>query len=571
MSGTELSRRKFLVGLGGAGGLGLLMACRPTPSAPASSGPPATVAPIVPVQATPPPIVAAPTTVPASTAAASTGAAPKRGGQATILQTNDFVSMDPIFASGPTAASVYDWLLTWRQSPDGTYGVQPHLARSFETFPTKIVFHLRDGVKFHDGSDLNADVVVWNVKRMVQNPKSFAKNLLSAVDDKEPAVALDPMTVQVNLTRPSAAVLSSLSDAASNGGGTTAIVSKKAADDNGEDWLKLNPVGTGPFRFVSFASGNKLEVRRNENYWRTGADGKPLPYLDGVTYRVIIEATTQFNEMRAGTSDYVQNILGRDVPAAKQIAHARYIESPFIGNKRQYFFNSLKPPFQDNLALRQAIHHAVDRDAIAKAVGGGFGFGLPYEFVPGAIGYDTSVPTYEFNLDKAKQLIQQAGVSTPLEVRMTVHSREQDVQQAQMIQQMVDKIGVKLNLDVVERVAWGEKVRIQNDFQMASRQSGVAVDPTDDLLVTWAEGGNSAYHRAKVPGLIDTLHQADSEYDQAKRQALFVQAQKLMYDSAWFGYIWFEPGNFVVHKRIQGFPAAWGSLRESEWWIDTSS
>jgi peptide/nickel transport system substrate-binding protein len=570
MSGTELSRRKFLVGLGGAGGLGLLMACRATPSAPATSGPPATVAPIVPVQATPPPVVAAPTTAPAPTAAANASATPKRGGQATILQTNDFVSMDPIFASGPTAAPVYDWLLTWRQNPDGTYGVQPHLAKSFETFPNKIVFHLRDGVKFHDGSDLTADVVVWNVNRMVQNPKSFAKNLLSAVDAKEPAVALDPMTVQVNLTRPSAAVLSSLSDASSNGGGTTAIVSKKAADDNGEDWLKLNPVGTGPFRFVSFASGNKLEVRRNENYWRMGADSKPLPYLDGITYRVIIEATTQFNEMRAGTSDYVQNILGRDVPAAKQIAHARYIESPFIGNKRQYFFNSLKPPFQDNLPLRQAIHHAVDRDAIAKAVGGGFGFGLPYEFVPGAIGYDTAVPMYEFNLDKAKQLIQQSGVSTPLEVRMTVHSREQDVQQAQMIQQMVDKIGVKLNLDVVERVAWGEKVRIQNDFQMASRQSGVAVDPTDDLLVTWAEGGNSAYHRAKVPGLIDTLHQADSEYDQAKRQALFVQAQKLMYDSAWFGYIWFEPGNFLVHKRIQGFPAAWGSLRESEWWINES-
>ncbi len=106
---------------------------------------------------------------------------------------------------------------------------------------------------------------------------------------------------------------------------------------------------------------------------------------------------------------------------------------------------------------------------------------------------------------------------------------------------------------------------------MASRQSGAAIDPTDDLLVMWAEGGNSAYHRAKVPGLIDTLHQADAEYDQAKRQALFVQAQKLMYDSAWFGYIWFEPGNFLVHKRIQGFPAAWGPLRESEWWINDTS
>jgi peptide/nickel transport system substrate-binding protein len=550
--------------LGGAGSLGLLIACRPAAPAPTTSGgPPATVAPVVPIQATPPPVVTAAASAP--TASASV----KRGGQATILQTNDFVSMDPIHASGPTAAACYDWLLAWRPGADGTYGVQPSLARSWETSPDKIVFHLRDGVKFHDGSALTADVVAWNLNRMVQNPKSFARNYLSAVDDKNPSTVIDPLTVQVNLTRPSAAVLANLSDSAPQGN-NTAIVSKKAADTNGEDWLALNPVGTGPFQFVSFASGDKLVVRRNENYWRMGSDGKPLPYLDGITYRVIVEATTQFNEMRSGTSDFVMNILGRDVPAAKQITHAQYSESPFSGNKRQYFFNSLKPPFQENLNLRQAIHYAVDREAIAKAVGGGFGFALPYEFVPGAIGYDAAIPYYEFNLDKAKQKLQESGASTPLEIRFTVHNREQDVQQAQMLQQMVDKIGVKLDLDVVERVAWGEKVRIQNDFQMASRQSGVAVDPTDDLLVTWAEGGNSAYHRAHVPGLIDTLHQADAEYDSAKRQQLFGQAQKLMYESAWFGYIWFEPGNFLVHKRIRGFPATWGSLREAEWWIDSA-
>jgi peptide/nickel transport system substrate-binding protein len=558
------SRRSALriIGLGGL--TGLLIACRPTAPSSSAGSAPATVAPIVPQQATPPPVVAPTAAAPTPTGAAN--ASIKRSGQATILQTNDFVSMDPIYASGPTAAACYDNLLAWRPGANGTYGVQPSLATAWETSADKIVFHLRNGVKFHDGSDLTADVVAWNLTRMVQNPKSFATNYLSAVDASNPATVVDPLTVQLNLTRASAAVLANLSDAAAQGNNTM-IVSKKAVEDNGEAWLALNPVGTGPFKFVSFASGDKLVVQRNDNYWRTGADGKPLPYLDGITYRVIIEATTQFNELRAGTSDFAMNILGRDVPAAKQIAQATYTESPFSGNKRQYFFNSLKPPFQDNLNLRQAIHYAIDRDAIAKAVGGGFGFALPYEFVPGAIGYDPNVPFYEFNLDKAKQKLQDSGVSTPLEVRFTVHNREQDVQQAQIIQQMVAKLGITLNLDVVERVAWGEKVRIQNDFQMASRQSGVAVDPTDDLLVTWAEGGNSAYHRAHVPGLIDTLHQADAEYDAAKRQDLFVQAQKLMYESAWFGYLWFEPGNFLVNKRIQGFPATWGSLREAEWWL----
>jgi ABC-type transport system substrate-binding protein len=309
-------------------------------------------------------------------------------------------------------------------------------------------------------------------------------------------------------------------------------------------------------------------VTKNESYWQIGTDGKPLPYVDGATYRVIIEATTQFNEMRAGTADYMTNVPGRNVDAAKQIASARYIESPYGGIKLQFFFNAIKPPFKDNLKLRQAVEHAIDRDAIAKALGQGIGIPLPYEFVPGAIGYDKTVPYYEFDLDKAKALLKDSGVTLPLTVRLTAHNRELDSQQAQLIQAMLDKIGVKVNLDIVERVAWGDKVRINNDFEMATRQSGVMVDPTNDLLVTWAEGGNSAYSRAKVPGLIDTLNQADASYDDTVRQQLFVKAQNLMYDSAWFGYMGFQLGNYLIDKRIQNFPNIWGSLREAEWWIN---
>lgn len=497
-------------------------------------------------------------------------AVPIRGGLLTILVTNDFVSMDPIHASGPTARPTYDWLLAWRPDANGDFSVQPMLATEWTTEGNTIVFSLREGVKFHDGSDLNADVVVWNLQRMVQNPESFAKNYLPAIDEENPAEALDPMTVQVNLTRPSAAILSSLSDAIEQ----TAIVSKKAADDNGEEWLKNNPVGTGPYKFVNWTSGDRLEVSRNESYWRMGEDGEPLPYIDDIVYRVVIEVSTQFAEMRAGTADLMANVRGRDVPAAMNIPHAVYAEAPFLGLKRQYFFNALRPPFQDNLALRQAFHHAIDREALAQTLGGVLGMPLPYEFVPGTVGYDESVPFYEFDLEKARQLIEEAGIETPLDVRLTVHSREVDQQQAQIIQSMVSEIGLNVNLDVVERVAWGEKVRIQNDFEVATRQSGVAVDPTNDLLVTWAPGGNSAYSRAEVPNLIETIEAADSTYDPQERHALFVEAQQLMYESAWFGYMWFETGNHLRHARVQNFPirddvsVVWGSLRVEEWWLE---
>src|SRR5205814_1728044 len=129
----------------------------------------------------------------------------------------------------------------------------------------------------------------------------------------------------------------------------------------------------------------------------------------------------------------------------------------------QFFFNATKPPFKDNPNLRKAIEWAIDRDAMAKALGAGLGIVLPYEFVPGAIGYSTDVPTYGFDLDKAKQFLKDSGVPQGIEIRLTAHNREVDVQQAQLIQAMLDKIGIKVNLDIVERVAWGEKVRIQNN------------------------------------------------------------------------------------------------------------
>jgi peptide/nickel transport system substrate-binding protein len=584
---SKTSRRAFLTTIGGLA-VGVLAACQqaPAPAAkpaepkpaeaakpaaaivPPTAAPKPTAAPqAAPAATTAPAAAAKPTEAPKPAAEAKPAGSPKRGGELRIAMTNDFVSMDPIYASGPTASSVYETLFAWRPNDKGVYGVEGLLAKTWELSGNKLTVKLEPNVKFHDGSDLNADTVVWNLQRMVQDQKSFARIILPQIDAEKPAQALDPMTVQINMKRPSAAILSALSD----GQGTTmtvGIVSKKSYDDHGPDWVKLNPVGTGPFKFVSFAAGDKLVAEKNPGYWKMGADGKPLPYADKVTYRVIIDASTQFNEMRAGTADLITNVRGRDVPAAKQVAHATYIESPFQGNKRQFFFNAKKPPFMDNPKLRQAIEYAIDREAMARTVGGGLGVVLPYEFVPGAIGYDTSVPKYEFDLDKAKALFKESGAKDGVEIRLTAHNREQDVQQAQLIQAMLDKIGIKVNLDIVERVAWGEKVRIQNDYEMASRQSGVTMDPSLDLLQTWAESGNSAYHRAHVDGLLETLQKADEEYDDAKRAELFKQAQKLMHDSAWFVYMWFENGNFLVHKRIQGFPATWGGLRESEWWIN---
>ena len=133
---------------------------------------------------------------------------------------------------------------------------------------------------------------------------------------------------------------------------------------------------------------------------------------------------------------------------------------------------------------------------------------------------------------------------------------------------MLEQVGIKLTLDTVEPSAWNEKVRVTGDFELATRQGGTVADPSQDLLLAWAEGSHAAFDRAKVPGLLDALQKADAEPDERRRHQLFVEAQRLMHASAWSGTLWFENGNVLVHKRIQGFPAGWGSRREAEWWIN---
>jgi peptide/nickel transport system substrate-binding protein len=502
---------------------------------------------------------------PATKKPAASATAPRRGGELRIVLRDDLTSMDPIHAWGPTASAVYDSLFAWRPDAQGAWGVQPLLATSWELGADRLVVTLRENVTFHDGSALTAEVVAWNVARMVQHPRSLARGYLSSVDPDRPAQALDPLTAQVNLTRPSASLLGALSDAVPN----TAIVSKKAADEQGEAWMAQHPVGTGPFRFVSFTPGDRLILERHRGHWRMGADGKSLPYADRATYRVIADPPAQLAEMRNGAADWISPVRGGDVADAKQIAHAVYVESAFRGTKRQLVFNAVRPPFQDNLKLRQAIQHALDRAALARALGGGLGIALPYDVVPGSIGYDTAVPTYAHDPDRAKRLLAESGIKLPFEVRLTTTTGEADQRQAQQIRAMLEQVGITLTLDAVAPSVWEEKVRVAGDFELATRQSGVVAEPAHDLLASWAPGGSAPLHRATVPGLLDALQKADAEPDERRRHQLFVDAQKLMHASAWSGALWFENGNALVHTRIQGYSATGrGPLREAEWWIN---
>ena len=559
----RLSRRDFIrraaaLGLSAPAMAAILAACGPgaTPTtAPAAPGaaPTATRAP-----------AGAPAGATAPAQPAQTGERPKRGGTLRAVVQNDFVTMWPTVTTGPTAYQCYDWLVRWRKGADGRWGPEPGLAESWDLGERSAVFKLRRGVKFHDGSDLNAEAVRWNVETWIKHPKSLATTSLEAVATDNPAEVVDEHTVKINLTGAAGSLLSALSDVNQN----TGIASKAAYERLGDDGLGLQAVGTGPFVFEQWQSGSQFVVNRNPNYWEKGADGNALPYLDKIIYRFVPDDSVRLVEMRSGNADITDLVRGRDVPSVKGDPNLVYAEDPGIGNRYRFFFNGNKGPFKDNLKLRQAVQYAIDREAIARALGGGIGIPQRYDLTPGVIGYDESLPYYSFDLDKAKQLRAESGAPAGLPIRLTVITREADQQQAQLLQQMLDRIDIKVQIEALERVAWGQKVRRENDFDMATQRTSSPVDP-DTLALSWAKEGPAAYIRADVPQVEQCFAEGRSTYDQQQRHEIYKRCQTLWYETAWWGFIWLQPWNYLFSKRLKNVPPMYASTwREEVFWLD---
>jgi ABC-type transport system substrate-binding protein len=584
MSKRTLSRRSLLA-FGAVAGAALLAACggaaasTPAPPTPAASGetasPPPTAAPLT---TKPAASGAAPSTgaVPAaavtssanatpaagqagSGAAASVGtigaappSAPRRGGTITALVQNDWVTMDPVYnsASYNPQLMIYDPLFFFAPDDKGNWAPRPGLAEKWEFGDTSGTLKLRQGVKFHDGSDFNADVAKWNVDRMVKDPKSLARSAMQGVDTNNPATIVDDYTLKINLTRPTPSLVERMSQH------NCWIVSKAAFEKMGAEQFAKSPVGSGPFQFVEWKSGDHVTVRRFDGYWQKGSDGKPLPYLDGITFRLIIDDSVRVNEMRAHTGDFTELVPGRDVPGVKGDSQLAYQEASWCGNVYTVIFSSRNGPFSKERKLRQAALYAIDRAAIAKALGGGIGTPLKYLLLPGSLGYDESLPAYGYEPDKAKALMKEAGLDGGVDVTLTAISRELDKAQAEILKQMWDKVGIRTKIDVLERAAWVAKLMTQHaPFDVATLRSGFSAgDP--DLPFRTFQWSKANFNVANIadPKMDELIDKAGGTYDLAARASGYKEAQRYDFDIAYYGYIWMQNWNWVASKRLVGVP-----------------
>jgi peptide/nickel transport system substrate-binding protein len=322
----------------------------------------------------------------------------------------------------------------------GSSEVEPSLATSWDTSADgkTWTFHLREGVKFHDGEPFNAEAVCFNFDRWYNFPAAFQNANVSyywqygfgggfskpAEGSPGPSdslykscEAVDEKTVQLNLNRASSTVLSTLTLPALSIGSPKTIkefgADKGTVDKDGVlrpsgTYGTEHPTGTGPFKFDSWTRGDRLVLVRNDDYW--GEKAK----LEQVIFRPISDNAARLQALQTGEIQGYDLVEPQDANTITGDDNLELLDRPPF-NVGYIGFNQAKPPL-DKLEVRQAIAHAINREQVVQSFYGGRGV-VAKEFMPKEIfGYAEDVKTYDYNPAKSKQLLQQAGLTTPVKL-----------------------------------------------------------------------------------------------------------------------------------------------------------
>ena len=468
------------------------------------------------------------------------------------------VTLDPAqmtdFNSTRGGREMYDTLVEFK---DGGTELEPGLAESWEVSDDGLeyTFKLRQGVKFHDGTPFNADAVKFSIDRQIDPDHpyhdtgefGYADFTFGMVKDVQ---VVDDSTVKITLNEAFAPFLANMAMH------SACIVSPDAVKENGKDF-SLNPVGTGPYKFVSWEPGVEIVLEANEDYWN-GA-----PSVKKLIMRPIVEDQTRLTELEAGNIDFMVGILPDDLQRVKENEDLQVLEQP--GMHTWYLvMNNQVAPFND-VRVRQAVNYAVNKQAIVDNILQGTGTVAKNILPPVIWGYTEDVQDYSYNPEKAKELLAEAGLADGVEIEFYVpesgSGMQQSVAMATAIQSDLEAVGIKVKIQQLEWGTYLDKV-----FQPAEKNEmvlhemswmGDNGDPDNFLYILqsglqWPPNGfNEAFY--KNDKVDELLVKARKISDQAARIPLYEEAQKLIAADAPFCVIDHETQIVAMKKNIKGF------------------
>jgi peptide/nickel transport system substrate-binding protein len=521
---VKLNRRAFLsVALNTAGVIGLA-SCTPAPAALAPTQQAANAAPTVGAIATTAP------------------AAAKNGGMLVIADRADNKTVDPAYISDTPSRligrAIYDTLV----DVDEKGNIIPVLAETWETpDPKTYVLHVKQGLKFTDGTEFDAAAVKFNIDRHLEpTTASKQRGVLLSVDSID---VPDKFTVRFHLKAPYAAFLSVFFDRVGF------IASPTAIQKWGNKEYGLHPVGVGPFRLVDYKPDQQYVVERNPDYWDKGK-----PYLDGITWKAIPVDATRLVELRSGGAQMAEDLPLQDVERMRAMTEFRLSERSGARFYRSRW--NMDDQFGSSLEFRQALNWLIDREAIHKAVFFDTG-NIGYDpFLPGTPFYDPNYKPYARDLDKAKALLDKASV--PSSRKFTLHPDASSVGQktTQIYQANFAEVGINLEIQSEDDTAWQARLD-RGEWVMELRSSswfGYRPDPAQYTGTLWHS--NSTYYttgKLKDPATDKLIEQGEAEYDPAKRYPIYRQLADRLNEVASTSFFQLGADFKGIAPSVQGF------------------
>lgn len=430
----------------------------------------------------------------------------------TILQNVDIQSFDPQAQNDSGSWTVIRHIYDTLVRSDENNALYPCLAESWE-FPDdqSILFHLRKGVVFHNGDSMTAEDVKFTLDRAKESAKQ--KTMIAAYESSE---IVDEYTVLVHLNQPCNQVL--LNALSRNG---CSIVPKSYTENLEASGKSLNeaPIGTGPYKFVSFRAGDRTVMDANENYFGEVKN-------DGIILRIITDSSAALIAMETGEADMLLEVAATDIDMVRTNSN---LELFFYDSTRfEYMgFNTLREPFTD-IRVREALMHLVNREDIIKVACNGEATANYGCLAHGAVGYTDDVKHYEYDLELAKKLLAEAGYADGFEVTYYTYG-DVRLKVAQVLQASFAQAGITLKIEAMESGPLFDLLDAKEfDLAALSRNSN---SPDTDMTVSQLYYSTSTGVASNIWTLQDPecdrlIDEARIQADPAVRKAMYAQLQQ---------------------------------------------
>jgi len=464
--------------------------------------------------------------------------------------TSDVETMDPqVTVDNIAWRAIYYCYDRLVQLKGGTTEVAPQLAESWTISPDgkTFTFRLRRGVKFTDGTPLDAKAVQFSFTRLLKMGKGAA-GLWDGILDASGITVVNPTTIRFTLKTPFAPFLGSLAtDQASIV--SPGVMKHETGGDMGQAWLAGNSAGSGPFRLKEWRRGERLVLERNPIYW-----GRK-PALRQVIIRNIPDPAVLRDLLERGEVDMGETLTDDQLDALKGKPGITVFEAPsFLVT---YLYLNNKNPYLSKVKVRQAISYAIDYAGIIRGVKKGRAVQMRGPIPQGMAGHDKTVFQYTRNVARARQLLAEAGYPQGFELGLLIDPGIREwADIATIVQANLAEVGIKVKIEGFARPTMRAKLD-KADFDMAT--GFWTPDYPDADMFTWfwfysknggLAGNRSFYVNPQMDRLVVAQRQ---ETDPAKRLALFRQIQKIAVEDAVYVYLHQAIYRIPMRERVQGY------------------